>query len=65
VQVFNQPYIMTSGGPIFATTTMVLYIFEQAFQAVNFGYADALAIGLFIILMILVYIQRRIIREGS
>ncbi len=63
VQVFNQPYIMTSGGPVFATLTAVLYIFDQAFNALNFGYADALAIMLFVILMVLVYIQRRIIRE--
>ena len=63
VQVFTQPYIMTSGGPVYATLTAVLYIFNQAFHHLNFGYADALAIALFVILIALVYIQRRIIRE--
>ncbi len=60
VQVFAGPYIMTGGGPVFATLTAVLYIFDNAFQYLHFGYADALAIMLFFILMGLVILQRRI-----
>lgn len=58
LQVFSQPYIMTAGGPVFATLTAVLYIFNNAFQYLRFGYADALAILLFLILMVLVVLQR-------
>ena len=58
LQVFTQPYIMTAGGPVFATLTAVLYIFDNAFQYLRFGYADALAILLFLILMVLVILQR-------
>jgi multiple sugar transport system permease protein len=58
LQVFTGPYIMTGGGPVFATLTAVLYIFNNAFQYLNFGYGDALAILLFLILMVLVVLQR-------
>ena len=58
LQVFTQPYIMTAGGPVFATLTGVLYIFNNAFRYLRFGYADALAIMLFLILAVLVVVQR-------
>jgi len=58
MQVFTGPYILTGGGPVFATLTAVLYIFDNAFQYLKFGYADALAILLFLILMGLVILQR-------
>jgi multiple sugar transport system permease protein len=58
LQVFSQPYIMTGGGPVFATVTAVLYIFDNAFQYLRFGYADAIAIVLFLLLMGLVILER-------
>ncbi len=62
LQVFTQPYIMTNGGPIFATLTMVLYIYRSAFHYLEFGYADVLAILLFLILAVFVVISRRLER---
>ena len=62
LQVFTQPYIMTAGGPGFATLTGVLYIFNTAFRRLQFGYADVLAILLFLILMIVVLIQQALTR---
>ncbi len=42
-QLFINPYIMTQGGPGYATTTMVLYLYKSAFQDFQMGYASALA----------------------
>ena len=49
-QVFTAGYIMTQGGPAFATLFYVLYLFQNAFQYFSMGYAAALAWILFIII---------------
>jgi multiple sugar transport system permease protein len=58
-QVFEATYVMTQGGPNYATYTMVLYIFYQGFQWFRMGYASALAYLLFAIILILTLIQLR------
>lgn len=50
-QVFGQPFIMTDGGPSFGTTTIVLYLYNTAFAARDFGYAAAIGYVLFMILV--------------
>jgi multiple sugar transport system permease protein len=64
MQVFELPFIMTGGGPGYATTTVVMYIYNLAFSAYNLGKATALAILLFVVIMILVGLQRRYFREN-
>lgn len=51
LQIFTQPYIMTQGGPMFATYTFGLHLYNQAFRYYDFGYSCALAWILFIIIM--------------
>ena len=51
-QVFTNAYVLTSGGPNNATKTMVLYIYQEAFQLFHFGYASALAWVLFVIILL-------------
>lgn len=63
MQVFEQPYILTGGGPGYATTTVVIHIFNLAFASYNLGKATALAIVLFAVIMVLVMLQRRFYRE--
>jgi ABC-type sugar transport system permease subunit len=63
MQVFELPYIMTGGGPGYATTTVVMHIFALAFASYNLGKATALAIVLFAVIMALVLVQRRLYRE--
>lgn len=58
-QVFEATYVMTQGGPFYATYTMVLYIFFQGFQWFRMGYASALAYILFAIILLLTFIQLR------
>lgn len=42
-QVFTSVYIITQGGPLHATWMYMLYLYEQAFQEFNMGYASAMA----------------------
>lgn len=54
---FSQIYVMTRGGPIGSTTTLVYYIYETAFNEFNIGYAAAVSMVLFVLVMILTYVQ--------
>jgi multiple sugar transport system permease protein len=58
-QTFEQIYIMTRGGPANATTTIVYYIYRNAFRNFKMGYASAQAIALFLIIMVLTLIYWR------
>lgn len=48
-QVFDQVYIMTKGGPLFKTQTLVQLIYSTAFDSFDMGYASTIAVALFII----------------
>lgn len=50
-QMFDEAYIMTQGGPVGSTTTLVLNMYNMAFQ--NFRFGDAAAISMVIVLFIL------------
>lgn len=57
-QAFDIQQVMTSGGPAYATTTLVYYVYEQSFgQGANFGRAAAAAIILFISMLIVTALQ--------
>ena len=51
-QLFNQPYILTQGGPVNSTYTVSMSIFKNAFQYGRMGYASCVAWCLFVIIMI-------------
>ncbi len=51
-QLFNQPYILTNGGPVDSTLTVAMVIFRNAFQYGKMGYASCIAWCLFIVIMI-------------
>lgn len=61
-QAFDQVYVMTNGGPVHSTSTVVYYLFGK-FQDLRLGYASAIAYILFAILVIFSYIQLRLSRE--
>lgn len=64
LQVFELPFIMTGGGPGYATTTVVMHVYNLAFNAYQLGKATALAIVLFTFIMVLIAIQRRYFKEN-
>jgi multiple sugar transport system permease protein len=53
LQVFTQPYIMTGGGPYNSTLFFVLYLYQNAFQYFQMGYASTLAWLLFLYILVL------------
>lgn len=57
---FEQPYIMTGGGPLNSTNLLVFYVYEQAFAQFDLGYAAAMTIGLLLVTLGLVYLQVRL-----
>lgn len=56
-QVFEQTYIMTKGGPAFSTTTAVMYIYDQAFEYQQIGYASAVSVLLFLLILSVTLLQ--------
>ena len=59
-QVFDLAFILTSGGPGNATNTIVMYVYNQAFQYFHMGYAAAVAWVLFAIVLVVTLVQWRI-----
>jgi len=64
-QVFTQIFVMTSGGPVDRTTTVVYYIYESAFKFFEMGYASTVAFALFLMLLVFTALQIRIQRRGA
>jgi multiple sugar transport system permease protein len=61
-QIFDSPYILTSGGPGDASRTVVMYIYETGFRFFQMGYASTIALSLFLIVVVLTLIQFRLSR---
>jgi len=63
LQVFTQIFVMTSGGPVNKTTTMVYYMYLWAFKYYDMGYASTLAFALFAMLLVFTGLQLRLFRD--
>ena len=57
MQIFDEPQIMTRGGPGDGSRTAVMYMYEVAFKEQEFGYGSAIAVTLFIAILIVTGIQ--------
>lgn len=57
LKVFDHIYLMTGGGPQNATLVLAFYIYEQGFKFFNTGYASALAVVLFVLILALTILQ--------
>ena len=62
-QLFSEPYVMTQGGPLKATTTIVMLMYEEGFRWWRMGMAAAIAFILFVIMLLGTAIQLRLQRE--
>ncbi|MFS0614397.1 carbohydrate ABC transporter permease [Lederbergia ruris] len=60
LQFFEEPFVMTNGGPLDSTVSVALFIYRTGFQLSNFGYAAAGSFILFMIIIIITLIQFRI-----
>jgi len=60
-QLFIEPYVMTGGGPLRRTFSVVLYMYTNAFSYQKMGYAATIGVALALIIGAVVAIQRRVI----
>ncbi|GGD12955.1 carbohydrate ABC transporter permease [Pontibacillus salipaludis] len=60
LQLFDEPYNLTEGGPADSTMTLGLYIYQSGFEYFEFGYASAIAYTVVIIVAILSFIQFKV-----
>lgn len=61
LQVFDIPFVMTSGGPGYASSTFTLYTIDTAFKYSNFGLASTMAVAIMVMIVIIYVIQNKII----
>lgn len=59
-QVFTGAYVITNGGPADASLFYVLYLYRVAFNYLKMGYGAAMAVVLFVLLMLLTYVMLRV-----
>ena len=65
IQMFDQAYVMTQGGPLNKTETLVQYIYDRGFQTAPYdlGYASSISVYLFVIIATITFILRRFVLE--
>lgn len=64
-QVFIEIYVMTRGGPLGSTSTVVYFVFNEGLQKFNIGYASAAAYILFIIILLFSLLQMKLVSGKS
>lgn len=62
-QLFDQVLVLTNGGPDNATTTTVFHMYRNGFREQDIGYASAIAVVFFLIIVLVNMIQRYVVRE--
>ena len=65
LQLFEEPFVMTNGGPLDATLSVTMYMYQQGFQFFHQGYASAIAYVLFVIVAIVAFLQFRFLRSET
>ncbi|MFZ3474128.1 carbohydrate ABC transporter permease [Streptomyces sp. 4.24] len=65
LQIFDEPFVLTGGGPDNATLTIGVYLYQNAFKYFDFGYASAIAYALAVLIGILGVIQFRLLGEKT
>lgn len=64
-QIFGQVFIMTKGGPGTATEVLIQHIYEAGFKNYELGYAAAVSVFLFIVMVAVSFLQFRLVREDA
>ena len=62
-QVFDTIYVMTGGGPARASHSLIYFLYDAGFKFLDFGYASAVGIVIFLIVLVLSIVQRRFFEE--
>ncbi len=64
-QLFAEPYVMTQGGPVESTVSVLYFMFEQGFKWWNLGFATSVAFVLFLILFAITIAQLKLSQRWS
>jgi len=64
-QLFIEPYVMTGGGPLRRTYSVVLYLYTNAFAYQKMGYAATIGVALAVIIGTVVAVQRRLVGRAE
>jgi len=65
LQFFDEPFVLTEGGPVGATTSISLFVYEEGFSRNQFGYASAGTVALFVVILAVTSFQLRLFRKGN
>lgn len=65
LQLFDEPYVLTNGGPNNATLTIGMYLYQNAFQYFDFGYASAIGYALTLIIGLISVLQMAVLRRRT
>ena len=63
LQLFDEPFILTEGGPNYATITMGQYLYNNGFRYLKFGYASAIGYVMTVIIALLSVFQFKATKE--
>jgi len=65
LQVFEEPFVMTKGGPLNSTLTVSQHIYNQGFKFFHLGYASAISYALMLVIAVLAFVQFRLLRPQT
>jgi len=65
LQLFEEPFVMTGGGPLDKTLSVTMYMYQQGFQFFHSGYASAVAYVLFVIVAVIAFLQFKFLRSDT
>jgi ABC-type sugar transport system permease subunit len=65
LQLFEEPFVMTGGGPLDKTLSVTMYMYQQGFTFFHQGYASAIAYVLFVIVAIVAFLQFKFLRSDE
>ena len=65
LQFFDEPFVLTDGGPLGATTSVSIFLYKEGFRLNQFGYASAGSIVLFAIIAVITVVQLRLRRADE
>jgi len=65
LQLFEEPFVMTGGGPLDKTLSITMYMYQQGFTFFHQGFASAIAYVLFVIVAIVAFLQFKFLRSDT
>jgi multiple sugar transport system permease protein/raffinose/stachyose/melibiose transport system permease protein len=64
LQVFEEPLVMTQGGPLNRTLSVSMYLYQEGFNFFHLGYASSIGYTLFVVIAAVTALQFRLLRSG-